>query len=73
MCVHPYGGFGHLMSCRLISPYSAQMVCDYARLSRDYCAAQIEREMERVKINSSNEEKVGVKLNKNRRYVRSKK
>lgn len=52
-----HDGFGHLTSCRLISPYSAQMACDYARLSRDYSAAEIERETERVKINSSNKEK----------------
>lgn len=60
-CVSTHGGFGHLMSCGLISPYSAQMACDYTRLSRDYCAAEIERETQRVKINSSDEEKVGTK------------
>lgn len=46
------GGFGHVTSCGLISAHSAQMACDYARLSRDYsAAAQLERETRRVKIN----------------------
>lgn len=49
----PTEGSGHLMSSGIVSPYSAQMACDYARLSRDYCAAEIERETLRVKINSS--------------------
>lgn len=46
------GGFDHVTSCGLISLHSAQMVCDYAWLSRDYsAAAQFERETRRVKIN----------------------
>lgn len=69
-----HGGFGHLTSCRLISPYSAQMACDYIRLSRDYSAAEIERETERVKkINGSNGERPRRKAKlKNTRYVGSK-
>lgn len=45
------GGVGHVMSCGLISSHSAQMACDYAWLSRDYSAAEVERETWRVKIN----------------------
>lgn len=45
------GEGGHVMSCGLISPHSAQMACDYAWLSRDYSAAEVERETWRVKIN----------------------
>lgn len=64
--------FGHLMSCGLISPCSAQMACDYARLSKDYRAAQIERETECNKY-SSNDNKLGTGWNENMRYVGSKK
>lgn len=59
--VSTHSEFGHLMSSRLISPYSAQMAGDYAWLSRDYSAAEIEGETQRVKINSSNKEIVGTK------------
>ncbi len=68
-CVSAHGGFGHLMSCRLISPYSAQMACDYTRLSRDYCVAEIGRETQRAKINSSNEEKVATIWNEKMKHM----
>lgn len=61
VCVNDYASthseFGHLMSCRLISPCGAQMACDYAQLSRDYWAAEAERVALRVKIHSSSGQK----------------
>lgn len=57
-CASTHSGFGHLMSCRLISPCGAQMACDYAQLSRDYWAAEAEREALRVKIHSSSLQKI---------------
>lgn len=49
LCVRAcgHGRAGHPMSCRLVSPRGVQMACDYVRLSRDYCAAQTERESQK--------------------------